>query len=149
MKAPWHSLYCLREDEILYAGWIAFQTNEEIIAALAKEGFIRTVKGIQCRRRALGISNLITKRDTPFEALDRDYGQPGPQGTHDERRYETAGLVRADHAFKNAMLKALRNGEEFAVLGVVRDNRPFALKTIHAEPASSIYGSTAAACVDA
>jgi hypothetical protein len=148
MTAPWKALYCLREDQILYAGWINFRTDPEVIADLAKEGFRRSRKGIQCRRRALGISNMLLKRNLRFDELDREYGHPGPQQSRDGNVTDPASLVRSDHAFKNAMFRALRNGEEFAVLGVVKDRRPFALTTIHAEPVSSGYGSPALACAD-
>lgn len=56
--------------------------------------------------------------------------------------------IQADYRFKLAMLSALARGQERVVKGVIKDHRPFALKTIHTTPAHSCCGSAAAQCME-
>ncbi len=51
--------------------------------------------------------------------------------------------IAGDHAFKRAMLAAIKSGEETAIMGVVKDRRPLSLKTFQPEPMQSMCSSSA------
>lgn len=112
------------EDALIRQGFENGSTDTEMVMVLAAHGFIRTGVSVYGRRRSLGFQR--SKANPPPPVGDTP-----------------------DQKFKRAMLAAIHAGEESAVLGVVKDRRPWVLKTIHAEPTSSCMGSAASACADA
>lgn len=69
--------------------------------------------------------------------------------TQDNQAYQDRRrAVLGDGAFKAALLKAMRDGQEVAVCGVVKDHRP--MKSAHYETAArTTFGnSSAASCAD-
>lgn len=56
--------------------------------------------------------------------------------------------IAKDHAFKRAMLGAIKSGEENAPMGVVKDHRPLLPTHFTREPNHSCCSSSAAACAE-
>lgn len=121
------TLFCKAEDDIIRAGVEEKISNQRITDRLALAGYFRTRGAVNSRRRTL-----------------RLYMPGVPVPMPGKKRPPSA-----DYLFKTRMLKAMKSGQETAIMGVVKDHRPFALNTIRAEPVGSVFGSQAAACADA
>lgn len=123
------SEYTPEEDQIIRDRFASGYTDLEIVVVLANAGFRRrTRNGIATRRARLG----LIKVDRPQQRARRmQEHQPG------------AAAALGDHRFKLAMLAAIAGGHERAILGVVKDRRPVALKAIRHNPPRSLIGSSA------
>jgi hypothetical protein len=104
-----------REDELIREGFASGVTDKQMVDVLAEHGFSRGYYSIYTRRKTLG---LVNRR---LSAAPKRFGRPPP----------------ADAAFVRAMLAAVKSGEEKAILGVVKDRRPWALKRMQPEPVAS------------
>lgn len=125
--------YSPEEDELLRELFGKGMADAAIVDELARRGFDRSVFSVNARRFRLGCID-----PTRPQAIAR---------VTDEKMAARERLIANDRAFKAAMLAAIRSGEERAVLGVVKDRRPFALSTIAPEPRTSMCGSAAEMCV--
>lgn len=110
------------EDRIIVDGFSCHLSCQQIVDRLALHGFLRTRGAVRSRCRTMGLFHpkprpLPPKKDTP------------------------------DQKFKRAMLAALKTGKESAVLGVVKDRRPWTLKRIQPERSSGC-SSPAALCAE-
>lgn len=107
-----HSRFSPEEDVVIKQCFAKGFSDQRIADQLAALGYYRSRGSIQSRRRTLrlfpgGKSFLPPRKDTP------------------------------DLKFKKAMLAAIGAGKEAAIMGVVKDRRPWALKRIQAEPVNS------------
>jgi hypothetical protein len=116
-------LFTEAEDAIVRAGYDEKLTDIKIARRLTESGYPRSHNSVLRRRRTL---NLIYNKQTGWEV---------PKNP-----------LSGDQKFKKAMLAALKAGTETAITGVIKDHRPFALTTIHAEPAHSCFSSPANLC---
>jgi len=131
--------YTINEDELIGTMFMLDKTDAEIVAELrATLGTNRSVYSVNARRYKLG---LITPNRP--QAVARN--------TARERSEVKRDLVLdGDRRFKTAMLAAIKSGAEDAIIGVIKDRRPFAPGTYQApEPDRSLCGSAASMCASA
>lgn len=136
-------LYTEEEDIIIADAWQAGTSDKNIALLMMERGYCRTDRSIKARRVLLGLispTNRSRQLNRAADRLDAEYKQ--------DNRTAREKLVMADRAFKVALMGAIRSGDEHSIIGVVKDRRPWALKTIHAEPVGSGCGSSAAACAE-
>lgn len=127
MITKYNNPYTAPEQHIIKMGWEDGLSDQEIQELLKGSGFQRTILSIKAHRCRImrlcgGHGGWNRRKDvtTPLAATT-----------------QTCKLVSADLAFKRAMLGAIKNGTETAVLGVVKDRRPWALKKMQPEPIMS------------
>lgn len=124
-------LFTPEEDNLIRQGFESGVTDLQMVEVFAEHGYQRTRFAIYGRRRVLGY------RHTQFQNRRHRGLDPVPPPTP------------GDHAFKRAMLAALKQGTESAIVGVVKDRRPVKLTSFQPEPTRSGIGSSAAQCADA
>lgn len=133
--ADMRKAYTITEDRLIEELYAKNMSDAEISAIFTKRGFSRSNNSIGSRRAHLGL-------------IDTTRPQSASRNTQ-EKSVQKIRMAHADLAFKAAMLNAIKSGEERAVIGVVKDRRPFVLNTIRPEPVLSMCGSSAAMCTEA
>lgn len=120
------------EDFIVRGMFADGHTDDEIMQAVNAEfGTGRSRISILRRRNKLGLW-----------LKDSKVPKPKPMRTSEEATIEWERM-NSDYRFKLAMLGAIESGAESAVIGVVKDRRPFAINTIQPEPTISMCSSSA------
>jgi len=111
------TFWSLPEGMLLVDGFQQGLSDSKIAENLKSAGFRRSSDSVWNKRQRLGLIRANERRrinpanHTPLLVAQRDH------------RSE-------DKKFKIAMLAALEAGQEHVICGVVKDHRPFALKTV-------------------
>lgn len=117
---PCWNPYTEQEKDLIRAGWDDNLSDVELQGLLLRSGFRRSTDSIKSQRCRMHLRNEAWAKRKKAAAREKP-----------SRR------ISSDVAFKRAMLAAIKAGTEHAVVGVVKDCRPWALKRMQPEPVAS------------